>query len=285
MENSVIRTEELGYTYLAGTPWERLALMGVNLSIPRGSIAGIVGPTGSGKTTLALHLNALLTPSQGKVFVDGTDLAAPGLDLREIRRKVGMVFQYPEHQVFEETVFEEVAFGLRNMGLSREEIPLRVQEALESMDLPFASLRDRSPFTLSGGEMRRVALAGVLAMRPEILVMDEPTAGLDGLGRERMLRQIHSFSRDEQMTVVIVSHGMEEIASLVDQVYILDSGKILKSGPPREIFLEREFLDEHHLGIPEYTRLMHLLIRRDIPVRADVLTLEEAKAEILSKWS
>ncbi|MFH0803157.1 MAG: energy-coupling factor transporter ATPase [bacterium] len=285
MENSVIRTEELGYTYLAGTPWERQALLGVNLSIPRGSIAGIVGPTGSGKTTLALHLNALLTPSQGKVFVDGADLAAPGLDLREIRRKVGMVFQYPEHQVFEETVFEEVAFGLRNMGLSRDEIPLRVQEALESMDLHFASLKDRSPFTLSGGEMRRVALAGVLAMRPEILVMDEPTAGLDGLGRERMLRRIHSFSRDMQMTVVIVSHGMEEIASLVDQVYILDSGKILKFGPPREIFLEKEFLEEHHLGIPEYTRLMHLLIRRDMPVRADVITLEEARVEILSKWS
>jgi len=285
MKSTVIRTEELGYTYLAGTPWERQALLGVNLSIPRGSIAGIVGPTGSGKTTLALHLNALLTPSQGKVFVDGADLAAPGLDLREIRRKVGMVFQYPEHQVFEETVFEEVAFGLRNMGLSRDEIPLRVQEALESMDLHFASLKDRSPFTLSGGEMRRVALAGVLAMRPEILVMDEPTAGLDGLGRERMLRRIHSFSRDMQMTVVIVSHGMEEIASLVDQVYILDSGKILKFGPPREIFLEKEFLEEHHLGIPEYTRLMHLLIRRDMPVRADVITLEEARVEILSKWS
>jgi energy-coupling factor transport system ATP-binding protein len=259
--------------------------MSVNLSIPSGSIAGIVGPTGSGKTTLALHLNALLTPSQGKVFIDGEDLAAPGMDLREIRRKVGMVFQYPEHQVFEETVFEEVAFGLRNMGLLKEEISLRVQEALESLDLHFTSLKDRSPFTLSGGEMRRVALAGVLAMRPEILVMDEPTAGLDGLGRERMLRQIHSFSRDEHMTIVIVSHGMEEIASLVDQVYILDSGKILKSGPPREIFLERKFLDEHRLGIPEYTRLMHLLIGRDIPVHADVLTLEEARAEILLKWS
>jgi energy-coupling factor transport system ATP-binding protein len=285
LEDTVIATEGLGYSYLAGTPWERRALEDVNLKIPRGSISAIVGPTGSGKTTLALHLNALLSPTHGKVFIDGEDLSSPELDLRKVRRKVGMVFQYPEHQVFEETVFDEVAFGLRNMGLEAGEISLRVQEALEGVDLSFLTLKDRSPFTLSGGEMRRVALAGVLAMKPDILVMDEPTAGLDGAGREKMLLKIRSVSRLENITVVLVSHGMEEIASLVDRVFILDGGKLIKSAPPRDIFQDLEFLEKHRLGLPEYTGLMHLLLKRGIPVRADVLTLDEARAEILSIWS
>ncbi len=285
MPHPVIRTEGLHYTYMAGTPWERTALRGIDLSIPKGAIAAVIGPTGSGKTTLALHFNGLLKPSRGRVFVGETDLSAPGLDLRSIRKKVGMVFQFPEHQVFEETVFDEVAFGLRNFGYPEREVPGRVREAMEGLDLSYETLKDRLPLSLSGGELRRVALAGVLAMKPEVLVMDEPTAGLDPHNRKRLLEKLRCLSREEETTVVLISHGLEEIASLADLVFILEEGRILLSGAPREIFADDSLLRHHHLDIPEFTRLLLLLREKGFPAATGCLTLEETRDEILRLWN
>jgi len=283
--SSIIRTENLSYTYLASTPWETKALKNINLEINRGEILGLVGPTGSGKTTLALHFNGLLIPSTGKVFIDNIDISRSDVDKKKIRQKVGMIFQYPEHQLFEETVFDDIAFGPRNLKLPENEVNKRVQEAMELMNLEFDTYKNRSPFSLSGGEMRRVALAGVLAMKPEVLVMDEPTAGLDPGGREELLGKIDDFCRNKGLTVIIISHGMEEIASLADRVIILDEGEIIASGTPREIFLQERWLKEHHLGIPDYTRLMFLLNLRGIKARTDIITIEEAKEEIMRIWS
>ncbi|MBE3519858.1 MAG: energy-coupling factor transporter ATPase [Firmicutes bacterium] len=273
-----IELQHVTYDYMPGTPSQVRALDDVCMTIQDGEFLGLIGPTGSGKSTLIQHLNGLLVPTSGRVLVDGLDTRAKGADLRRLRQKVGLVFQYPEDQVFEETVYEDIAFGPKNLGVPAEEIEERVREAMALVGLP-DSLMKRSPFELSGGQLRRVALAGVLAMRPEVLVLDEPTAGLDPLGKREILGHIRRL-HERGLTVVMVSHNMEEVARLADRLVVLDHGRIVLSGTPREVFAQGELLESIGLDIPDVTKMMRELRKRGWPVRTDVLTLEEAYEEI-----
>ncbi len=281
-----ISLEDVSYTYQAGTPFEYEALHSVSLSISKGEIAGMIGPTGSGKSTLVQHFNGLLIPSRGKVKVMGRDI-----NLRDRNKsnpvcfEVGLVFQYPEYQLFEETVFEDVAFGPRNMGLSPAQVQGRVEEALEWMGLNLADYGKRSPFSLSGGEMRRVALAGVLAMRPKVLVLDEPVAGLDPRGCRELMDRICSFRDQGGVTLVLVSHEMGQVARLADHLIIIEGGRIVGDGSPNEIFQRTEWIRGLGLGLPPYMDLMEKLTRRGYDVKPDVLTDDEAAEEIKSLLS
>lgn len=271
--------EKLTHVYLPGTPLEVTALEDIDLEVRDGEFLAIIGPTGSGKSTLIQHFNGLLRPTRGRVVVNGLDLSDRRTNLREVRRQVGLVFQYPEQQLFEETVGADVAFGPRNLGFPPEEVKRRVEEALLMVGLDL-DLLDRSPFELSGGQMRRVAMAGVLAMGPRILVLDEPTAGLDPRGREEILGQVRELHRAYGLTVVLVSHQMEEVARLATRVAVLRRGRLEATGTPREIFSRAEMLEEAGLGVPAVTRLMRLLRQRGWQVREDVVTVEEAEAEL-----
>ncbi len=276
-----IRVERLYHTYGKGTPFERVALEDVTLEIADGEFVGLIGETGSGKSTLIQHFNGLLKPTSGRVLVDGVDIWGRDVRLKDIRQKVGLVFQYPEHQLFEETVYDDVAFGPRNLGLGEEEVEERVRRSLEMVRLDFDALRDRSPFEISGGEMRRVAMAGVLAMEPSVLVLDEPASGLDPRGRDEVLDEIEALHRRFGYTVVLVSHSMEDVARLVDRLVVLHRGRVLADGRAREIFGDVDMLKSVGLGVPQVTELMHELARRKKPVRTDVLTVEEAEEELL----
>ncbi|MGE5573425.1 MAG: energy-coupling factor transporter ATPase [Bacteroidota bacterium] len=276
-----IRVEGLYYTYNPGTPFERAALEDVNLDIHDGEFVGIIGETGSGKSTLIQHFNGLLKPTRGRVLVDAVDIWQRDVRLKDIRQKVGLVFQYPEHQLFEETVFADVAFGPRNLGLDEDEISRRVRRAIEMVGLDFEAIRDRSPFELSGGEMRRAAIAGVLAMEPSVLVLDEPVSGLDPRGRDELLREMETLHREFEYTVVLVSHSMEDVARLAKRLVVMHEGRVVADGPVREVFSMTDLLRETGLGVPQVTELMHELARRGKQVRTDVLTVEDAKAELL----
>ncbi len=276
-----IRLDGVSYNYSAGSPMEKTALNQVSLTIEAGEFVGLIGPTGSGKSTLVQHFNGLLLPTKGKVYVDGVDLTKKETELRGIRQKVGMVFQYPEHQLFGETVLEDVGFGPRNGGLNEEQIVQRVQEALGYVGLDFETLRDRSPFELSGGQKRRVAIAGVLAMRPSVLILDEPTAGLDPKGREEILNQVKLLHEERGITVVLVSHSMEDVARLVQRIVVMDQGQIALDGTPAEIFRRAEKLTAMGLGVPQITELMRELKRRGLAVNTDIFRVEEAEAEII----
>ncbi|MGE5584220.1 MAG: energy-coupling factor transporter ATPase [Bacillota bacterium] len=276
-----IRVEGLYYTYNPGTPFERAALEDVNLDIHDGEFVGIIGETGSGKSTLIQHFNGLLKPTRGRVLVDAVDIWQRDVRLKDIRQKVGLVFQYPEHQLFEETVFADVAFGPRNLGLDEDEISRRVRRAIEMVGLDFEAVRDRSPFELSGGEMRRAAIAGVLAMEPSVLVLDEPVSGLDPRGRDELLREMETLHREFEYTVVLVSHSMEDVARLAKRLVVMHEGRVVADGPVREVFRMTDLLRETGLGVPQVTELMHELARRGKQVRTDVLTVEDAKAELL----
>lgn len=260
---------------------ETEALLDVTLEIADGEFVGIIGPTGSGKSTLIQHFNGLLLPSSGKVWVDGVDLTHKDTQLRQIRQKVGMVFQYPEHQLFGETVLEDVGFGPRNMGLAEEEVVERVRRALAYVGLDFAELKDQSPFELSGGQKRRVAIAGVLAMEPSVLILDEPTAGLDPKGREEILDEICTLHRERGITVILVTHSMEDVARLVDRLIVMDRGRVALDGTPVEVFRQAETLKELGLGLPQVTELMHELKAKGMTVDTDVLTVEDAEEEIV----
>jgi energy-coupling factor transport system ATP-binding protein len=275
-----IEVEDLTHIYLRGTPMETTAVQEITLSIEEGEFVVLIGPTGSGKSTLIQHFNALLKPTAGKVRVGGRDLSDPKTDLRALRHQVGLLFQYPEYQLFEETVDEDVAFGPRNMGLPGDEVRDRVRQALESVGLDPAVFGPRSPFTLSGGEMRRVATAGVLAMSPKVLVLDEPAAGLDPRGKAEILGEIRGLHQRGGITVVLITHSMDEAAALASRVVVMDRGRIVMDGPPREIFARADELGAIGLGIPTVTALARDLRRRGLPVRADVLTFEEARAAI-----
>lgn len=275
----IIETDELTHIYMKDTPFETVAISHITLSIDTGEVVSIVGPTGCGKTTLVQHFNGLLRPSTGKVIVDSVDITAKDADMRELRRKVGLVFQYPEHQLFEETVFDDVAFGPRNLGFSAEEIRDNVRESLEFMDLPFERIRQRSPFSLSGGEMRRVALAGVLAMKPKVLVLDEPTAGLDPESRKKLLRKIKELQKTGNTTIVIVSHEIEEIAEISDRITVLKEGHVLIQGGLKTVFSSPELLQSAGVLLPQYTNLMVELRKMGKNVREDVFTLEDAFEE------
>lgn len=276
-----IKVENLCYTYNPGTPFARTALEDINLEINDGEFVGIIGETGSGKSTLIQHFNGLLRPTRGRVLVDGVDIWQKDVRLKDIRQKVGLVFQYPEHQLFEETVFADVAFGPRNMGLDEDEVGRRVRRALEMVGLDFEALKARSPFELSGGEMRRVAIAGVLAMEPSMLVLDEPVSGLDPRGRDELLQELTRLHEKFEYTVVLVSHSMEDVARLAKRLVVMHRGRVVADGPVREVFRMTDLLRETGLGVPQVTELMLELARRGKDVRTDVLTVEEAKVELV----
>ncbi len=277
-----IKIEKLTFIYNEHTPFESRALDNINLEIKEGEFVGLIGHTGSGKSTLIQHLNGLLKPTSGKIEIGGVDITSKGTSLKVIRQKVGLVFQYPEHQLFEETVYKDIAFGPQNLGLSQEEVDKRVKEAMELVGLDFESVSERSPFELSGGQKRRVAIAGVLAMKPEVLVLDEPTAGLDPKGRDDILGQIQSLYEKNKMTIILVSHSMEDIARLVNRIIVMHKGEVAMTGTPREVFKRADELESLGLGAPQITYFMKAFKNKGNDIREDVLTVEEAKEEILN---
>lgn len=276
-----IEVNQVTYTYMPGTAFERTALSKITLTIEEGVLTAIAGHTGSGKSTLVQHLNGILRPTQGSVLVDGQDLSAKDKTSVTARRRVGMVFQYPEHQLFEETVEEDIAFGPKNLGLSSEEIARRVRRAMELVRLDYDTYRERSPFQLSGGQKRRAAIAGVLAMEPKYLVLDEPTAGLDPRGRHDLLQRIVRLHREKKMTVIFVSHNMDDIARLADRVIFMHEGRVLLDRPPREAFREKLALKTAGLEEPETVTLLEKLQQRGLAVDTDAFTAEETARRII----
>ncbi len=281
-----LEVKHVFYTYQEGSPTESHALQDICLTVNEGEFLGIVGHTGSGKSTLIQHLNGLLKPSRGDVLVDGLNInqkEAKG-KLKELRMKVGIVFQYPEYQLFEETVEQDIAFGPRNLGLNDAEIRQRVQDAMALLKLDYASLRKQSPFDLSGGQKRKVAIAGVLAMQPKYLVLDEPTAGLDPKGREEFLEEIATLHR-KGMTIVMVSHSMDDVARYAQRMVVLDHGQIRLQGTPREVFSNHAELEAIGVGVPTLTKLLLELKAKGLNVRTDLIELREIKDEILRALS
>ena len=272
--------EHLNYVYMSGGPYETKALDDVNLTIADGEFVGLIGHTGSGKSTLVQHLNGLLLPTSGKIFVDGLDVADKGTDRRAIRRRVGLVFQYPENQLFEETVEKDIAFGPKNLGLDENEIARRVKDAMRKVALDYDTLHERSVFELSGGQMRRVAIAGVLAMEPQVLVLDEPCAGLDPRGREEILGLIRGLHRESGTTIVMVSHSMDDVASLAERVIVMNHGKVAMDGAPREVFSRGEELRAMGLDVPQAVLLADKLRARGFDVPAGVYRVEEIKSVV-----
>ena len=272
--------EHLNYVYMAGGPYETKALNDVNLTIGDGEFIGLIGHTGSGKSTLVQHLNGLVMPTSGRVLVDGMDLADKATDRRAIRQRVGLVFQYPENQLFEETVEKDIAFGPKNLGLDESEIARRVKDAMRRVALDYDALHDRSVFELSGGQMRRVAIAGVLAMEPQVLVLDEPCAGLDPHGREEILGMIKRLHEESGTTIVMVSHSMDDVASLAERVIVMNHGKVVMDGAPREVFSQGKALREIGLDVPQAVLLADKLRERGFDVPQGVYRVEEIKAVI-----
>ena len=277
-----IVSEHLNYTYMTGGPYETKARDDVNLTIADGEFVGLIGHTGSGKSTLVQHLNGLLLPTDGKIYVDGMDVADKNTDRRAIRRRVGLVFQYPENQLFEETVEKDIAFGPRNLGLDENEIARRVRDAMRKVALNYDTLHERSVFELSGGQMRRVAIAGVLAMEPQVLVLDEPCAGLDPHGREEILGLIRDLHSDSGTTIVMVSHSMDDVASLAERVIVMNHGRVVMDGVPRDVFSRGEELREIGLDVPQAVLLADRLRERGFDVPQGVYRVEEIKAVIES---
>ena len=270
--------ESISYTYMRGTPFEREALADVSLTIEEGSFTALAGHTGSGKSTLVQHLNGLLQPDSGTVLVDGTDIGKKGAEAKKAKHSVGMVFQYPEHQLFEETVYADIAFGPRNQGLTDAEVEARVRESMELVHMP-EGYRDRSPFALSGGERRRVAIAGVLALAPRYLVLDEPAAGLDPRGREALLSMLTMLHRERGISIILVSHSMEDILRVADHMVILAGGQVIGEGAPQELFRQEELLARASLAAPHILQLGRKLEAAGYPV-GDVVTAEEMAAKL-----
>ncbi|MGN0741286.1 MAG: energy-coupling factor transporter ATPase [Candidatus Fimadaptatus sp.] len=275
-----IEIKNLNHIYMPGSPFETKALDDVTLTINDGEFIGLVGHTGSGKSTLVQHLNGLMKPDSGTVLVDGMDTGAKETDLREVRRRVGLVFQYPEHQLFEETVRKDVSFGPRNLGCDEAEIEQRVRDACAQVGLG-EDMLDKSPFDMSGGQKRRVAIAGVLAMQPRVLVLDEPTAGLDPRGRKELTELIRQLHQDAGNTIVMVSHSMDDIASLAQRIIVMNKGRVAMDGTPREVFSRPQELMEMHLGVPAAARLALRLREMGYSIPGDVYMLEEIRDLIL----
>ena len=276
-----IEIKRLDHIYMPGSPFETKALDDVTLTIGDGEFVGLIGHTGSGKSTLVQHLNGLMKPDHGSVIVDGMDVSDKNTDLREIRRRVGLVFQYPEHQLFEETVRKDVSFGPRNLGCSEQEIEERVVKACHQVGLSDEKL-DMSPFDLSGGNKRRVAIAGVLAMRPRVLVLDEPTAGLDPRGRNELLELIRGLHEEEGNTIVMVSHSMDDISALAQRIIVMNEGRVAMDGTPREVFAHPQELVDMHLGVPAAAQLAMELRKRGYNLPDNVYTLDEMRSLILA---
>lgn len=278
-----ILAENIKYVYSEGTPFRTLALDNISVTINQGEFIGIIGHTGSGKSTLIQLLNGLELPTEGKVKVDDIVVGEDKKKLKLVRQRVGLVFQYPEYQLFEETIAKDVAFGPINLGLSQEEVDLRVKEAIELVGFNYDKIKDLSPFDLSGGQKRRVAIAGVLAMKPDYLILDEPTAGLDPAGRNEIFEQIKNLHEKSKVTVILVSHSMEDIAKFVDRVIVLSNGKIHMEGTPKEIYSQAEELEKIGLGIPQIASIVKELGKRGFNIKPDILDIEEAKDEILKE--
>jgi energy-coupling factor transport system ATP-binding protein len=276
-----IKIEKLSYIYDEGMPFETRAVDNISFTIKKGEFVGLIGHTGSGKSTLIQTINGLLKPSKGKIFVNDMDLTDKKVKKSNIRKKVGLVFQYPEYQLFEETIYKDIAFGPKNLNLKSNEIDIRVREAMEIVGLDFEDLHDMSPFELSGGQKRRVAIAGVLAMKPEVLILDEPTAGLDPRGRDEILAQIKMLNKEKGVTIILVSHSMEEVANVVDRLIVLDNGKKVLDGEVREVFKEYELLTRIGLGVPQVTELINRLILKGFNIEETVLNVDEANEVIL----
>ena len=279
---AIIETKHLTHTYSAGTPFERSALLDVDFSTYKGEYLGIIGHTGSGKSTLIQHLNGLLKPTSGQVLFQGEDIWSDPKRTRMTRFQVGLVFQYPEYQLFEETVYKDIAFGPTNMGLDEKEIDRRVRSAAYFVGLRDDQL-DKSPFELSGGQKRRVAIAGVIAMEPKVLILDEPTAGLDPVGVESILGNIRDYHQAHNATIILVSHSMEEVARTVDRLVVVNDGKIPFHGTPREVFCHGAELEAMGLGVPQMTRVFHRLKAMGVDIDPSVYTIEQAKAALLAK--
>ena len=277
-----IKLEHINYVYSPGTAYENHALKDINLEIPHGQFVGIIGHTGSGKSTLIQHLNGLVKATDGALYYNGENIYAEGYNMRELRNQVGLVFQYPEHQLFEADVLSDVCFGPKNQGCSEEEAKQRALEALQLVGLK-EKYYDRSPFDLSGGQKRRAAIAGVLAMNPKVLVLDEPTAGLDPKGRDEILDQIAYLHKTCDMTVILVSHSMEDIAKYVDRIIVMNHGQVAFDDVPKKVFEHYEELERIGLSAPQVTYIMHELKARGLDVPVDVTTIEEATEEILAE--
>lgn len=277
-----IKIENLNYVYSAGTAFERHALKDINLEIPDGQFIGVIGHTGSGKSTLIQHLNGLLKATSGTVYYNGQNIYEEGYEMKSLRSKVGLVFQYPEHQLFETDVFTDVCFGPKNLGLSKEETEARAYEALRLVGLKEKYYK-ASPFELSGGQKRRAAIAGILAMNPEILVLDEPTAGLDPKGRDDILDQIERLHKERGITVLLVSHSMEDVARYVERIIVMNKGQVMFDDTPRKVFHHYKELEAVGLAAPQVTYLMHELLEAGWDIPADATTVEEA-AEAIRKF-
>ena len=279
-----IKIENLEYVYMPGSPFEKKALDNINLTIEDGEFVGLIGHTGSGKSTLVQHLNGLIKPNLGKVLINGQDTSSKGEKLKQLRCDVGLVFQYPEHQLFEETVYRDIAYGPKNLGLSADEIDKRVKGAARSVGLS-EDVLDKSPFDLSGGQKRRVAIAGVISMQPNVLVLDEPTAGLDPAGREEILSQVKKVHAEGNMTVILVSHSMEDVARLVDRLIVMNEGKVFADGTVDEVFSLGSELRNIGLNVPQVNVLVDELIKRGLPIRKNIYTVDTLKEELLCYFS
>ena len=279
-----INFKNLSFIYGENTPFEKKALKNINLTIKKGEIVGIIGQTGSGKSTLIQHFNGLLKPTSGDVFIDNKNTKDKDFLKNPFRFKIGLVFQYPEYQLFEETIEKDIAFGPRNMKLSEEEIKNRVKEAMLSMGLDYEEKKDKSPFEISGGQKRRVAIAGVLAMKPEILILDEPTAGLDPRGRDELFSKIKNIYEKEKITVVLISHSMEDIAKIADRIIVMNDGQIYFDKKTKEAFSNVDDLKSVGLNVPQITELMDILRKKGYNFKKNILTVEEAFYEIKREW-
>ncbi len=275
----LIKTEKLTHIYSANTPFEHVAIRDIDFEAEKGECLGIIGQTGSGKSTFIQHLNGLLKPTSGKILYDGQDIYMTKERTRDIRFKVGLVFQYPEYQLFEETVFKDIAFGPKNMKLTESEIDERVREAAGFVGLPEVLL-DKSPFELSGGQKRRVAIAGVIAMLPEVLILDEPTAGLDPQGRDEIIANIKQYQRSTNSTIIMVTHSMEDIARTVDRLFVFNSGGVVMDGTPAEVFSRSEELIDIGLTVPKVTMVANRLRALGVPVKEDIYTVGQLRGEL-----
>lgn len=279
-----INFKNVSFIYGENTPFEKKALKNINLTIKKGEIVGIIGQTGSGKSTLIQHFNGLLKPTSGDVFIDNKNTKDKDFLKNPFRFKIGLVFQYPEYQLFEETIEKDIAFGPRNMKLSEEEIKNRVKEAMLSMGLDYEEKKNKSPFEISGGQKRRVAIAGVLAMKPEILILDEPTAGLDPRGRDELFSKIKNIYEKEKITVVLISHSMEDIAKIADRIIVMNDGQIYFDKKTKEAFSNVDDLKSVGLNVPQITELMDILRKKGYNFKKNILTVEEAFYEIKREW-
>lgn len=277
----IIETKNLSYVYGSGTGFEKTAIKNINISIEKGEFIGLIGHTGSGKSTFIQQLNGLLKPTSGKVLLNGQDIWEQPKKIREIRFKVGMVFQYPEYQLFEETVYKDIEFGPINMGLDKEEAEKRVLSASKFSGLN-SDLLFKSPFDLSGGEKRRAAIAGIIAMDPDVLILDEPTAGLDPLGKRSLLKQIVNYHNERRNTVIFVSHSMEDIAQIADKIIVMENGRIKMFDTPRNVFMQDKLLNEIGLKLPQITRIMKRLKNNGYNIDDNVLTVQEGVNQILN---